>query len=221
MLSHQSPFPVPGRHRRQNSTPTGSDAQKTLHRRGLSLDQPGHTQQHHGLSPLDEMPTSVEYLLGQQLTQTVMMREAQQQPMARPGLNQDIMQRLIEENALEAEQTTSRPERATEAFGNNRHTTQFTESIHETLHLPRLARDTEAFSMDCYVTPITNLDNHTYLSPRPERSTETISNKYHSTETTFSENDLHQSLQNTYENNNLLLQPCTPPSQTRTSQYKS
>ncbi len=218
MLSYQSPNPFSGRHQRQNSTPAVSDAQKTLHRRGLSLDQPGHTQQHHGLPYLDEDPINVEYFLGQQLTQTATMREAQQQPMARPGLNQETMQPLIEQNAPRAEHTTPRLERDIEAFGNNRHTTPTTEFAQETQHLPRLARDIGALSDNCHTTPMMNLENHLHLAPRLERSTGTTCNNYHITGMTNIENDVQQSLQNTYENINFVQQPCTPPSQTRTSQ---
>lgn len=218
MLSHQSSSLFPGRHHRQNSTPTVSDAQKTLHRRGLSLDQPGHTQQHHGLPSLDEDFSSGGYILGQQLTQTATMQEAQQQPIARPGLNHETMQRLIEENALRAEQSATRPERDTEAFGNTRHTTPTTEFANETQQLPRLVRETGGLNDNCHTTPMMNLEDHLHLSPRLERSAGRICNNYHIPGMTDMQNDIQQSLLNTYENINFVQQPRTPPSQTRTSQ---
>jgi len=149
------------------------------------------------------------------------MREAQQQPMARPGHNQETMQRLIEEKALRAEQTAARPERDNEHFRENHHTTPTTGSVHEMQHPPRLAQDTGAFDNIYHTTPMIEFDNHTHLSPRLERSTGTFCNNYHTTGMTDFENDIQQSLKNTYENIDLVQQPCTPPSQTKTSQYKS
>lgn len=222
MLSHQSQKPFLGRHQRQHSTPTVSDAQTTLHRRGLSLDQTGQTQQYHGLPSLDEDHASIEYLLGQQLTQTATTREAQQQPMARPGPNEETMQRLIEKNALRAKETATRPERETYPFENDHYTTPTAEYVHEMQHLPRPARDTGAFSDNYHTTLMTELENDTHHSQRPARSIGMFCNNYHNIEmTNFEEDDQHL-LQNTYENINLvqLVQPpCTPPSQTRTSQY--
>lgn len=218
MLSHQIPNLSPGRHQRQNSTPTVSDTQKTHHRRGLSLDQPGHNRRNHGLPSLDENSTGIEYILGQQLTQAATMREAQQQPMARPGFNQETMQRLIEEKALRAEQTAPRPERDTQAFSNNRHTTPTTEFAYETQPLPRLARDTGYFSNNYHDAPTMDPSDHTRLPPRQERGTESFPSNYQVAGMTDLEIDVQQ---NTYESFSFMQQPCTPPSQTRMSRKKS
>jgi len=94
MLSQNSTA-FPGRHHRHNSTPTKFDNPKNIspvaHRRGLSSDQLAYTHQSFVLPQQNDMPTSVEYTLGQQLTQTATMRETQPQLMDRPGFDQQEM----------------------------------------------------------------------------------------------------------------------------------
>ena len=96
MLSHQSSNILPGRHQRQNSTPTIYNTPKTLfpatqrqhnsHRRGLSVDQPiSGTQRQDGIFQQDEILTEDEYINRQQLIQALMREVQQQHPTIRPG----------------------------------------------------------------------------------------------------------------------------------------
>ena len=96
MLSHQSSNILPGRHQRQNSTPTIFNTSKTLlpatqrqydpHRRGLSIDQPiSSTQRQDGIFQQDEILTEDEYINRQQLIQALMREVQQQHPTTRPG----------------------------------------------------------------------------------------------------------------------------------------
>lgn len=194
MLSNQTHDYLLGRHQRQNSTPTVFDTQKTLHRRGLSLGQPGRTLQNDGLPELQDRWPSAEPTLGQRLTQTASMREAQQQPMARPGHNQEIQyetMQVSQERALRAEQQEQRQERATEIFSNNYSTTikmQYEDSPRD---IPRQERGTGAFSNNNYITSMTGLDD-----------------------------EAQNMLNSFYQSPVLKQQPRTPPSQTRTGQSK-
>ena len=96
MLSPQTSNLLPGRHQRQNSTPTVFNTPKILlpatqrqyvpHRRGLSIDQPIPSNQRQDRHfQQDEIMTEDEYFNRQQLIQAL-MREVQQQNIAvRPG----------------------------------------------------------------------------------------------------------------------------------------
>lgn len=99
MLSHQTSNLLPGRHQRQNSTPTVFNTPKTLlpatqrqhepHRRGLSIDQSmSSTQIHDELFQQDELLTEDEYHNRQQLIQALMREVQQQHSTARPGHEQ-------------------------------------------------------------------------------------------------------------------------------------
>ena len=99
MLSHQTSNFLPGRHQRQNSTPTTFNTPETLlpatqrqhgqHRRGLSIDQPfSSTQIQDGLFQQDEILTEDEYINRQQLIEALMREMQQQQPTTRPGHEQ-------------------------------------------------------------------------------------------------------------------------------------
>lgn len=106
MLSQQASTTNPGRHQRQNSTPTKFNTskifypaqfhqrqQRDAHRRDLSLDESIDLHDNNGFPQQDEHSSSVENLLRQRLTQST-MREAQQQQQqqtARPG--PDIQER--------------------------------------------------------------------------------------------------------------------------------
>lgn len=99
MLSHQtSDFP-PGRHQRQNSTPTIFNTTKTLlpatqgqhepHRRGLSVDQSMPSIQiKNELFQQDEIINKDEYHNQQRLLQALMREVQQQHSTARPGHEQ-------------------------------------------------------------------------------------------------------------------------------------
>ena len=99
MLSHQASNFFPGRHQRQNSTPTLFTTPKTLlpatqrqheaHRRGLSMDpsMPS-TQIHDELFQQDEILTEDECINRQRLIHALMQEVQQQHSMARPGHDQ-------------------------------------------------------------------------------------------------------------------------------------
>ena len=100
MLSHQTSNLLPGRHQRQNSTPTIFDSPKPLlpatqrqqepHRRGLSVAQSiTSTKIHDQNFQQDEILTEDECINRQRLVQ-LLMREVQQQQhsTARPGYEQ-------------------------------------------------------------------------------------------------------------------------------------
>ena len=105
MLSYQASNLLPGRHQRQNSTPTIFNTPKTRlpatqrqlypHRRGLSIDQPvSSTQGHDGLFQQDETLTEDEYINRQQLIQALMREVQQQNSTIRPGHeNQEVLMR--------------------------------------------------------------------------------------------------------------------------------
>lgn len=99
MLSHQTSNLFPGRHQRQNSTPTIFNTPKTVlpatqgqhepHRRGLSIDQSmSSTQIHNELFQQDEILTEDEYHNRQRLIQALMREVQQQYSTARPGHEQ-------------------------------------------------------------------------------------------------------------------------------------
>ena len=216
MLSQHTFTPFPGRHQRQNSTPTKLDASKTIspvgHRRGLSSDQLGYAHQSHGLLQGSENSISIEYNLGQQLINTAPMRETQPQLMARPGLQQP----LTYESSNNAQ-----PLKAT----------------------PRLAPGTKVFTNDNITTPTTEIDNQIQQSLpgtqnmnnmeffQFDRSTSAghldgFGNRLDGEIGNFQSNEnanevLHSSMQLTAGSRTTseegTQQPCTPPAQMRTS----
>ena len=107
MLSHQTSNLLPGRHQRQNSTPTIFNTPKTVlpatqrrhepHRRGLSIDQPtSSTQIHDDFVQEDEILTEDECMNRQQLIQALMREVQQQNSAARPGHEQfEILTRSV------------------------------------------------------------------------------------------------------------------------------
>ena len=99
MLSNQTSNLLPGRHQRQNSTPTIFNTPKTLppasqqqdepHRRGLSIDQSmSNTQIHNELFQQEELLTEDEYHNRQRLIQALLREVQQQHSTARPGHDQ-------------------------------------------------------------------------------------------------------------------------------------
>ena len=99
MLSHQNSDFLPGRHQRQNSTPTLFNTTNTIlpatqgqyepHRRGLSVDQSmPSTQMKNELFQQDEIITKDEYHNRQRLLQALMREVQQQHSTARPGHEQ-------------------------------------------------------------------------------------------------------------------------------------
>lgn len=99
MLSNQTSNIFPGRHQRQNSTPTVFNTSKTLlpatqlqhepHRRGLSIDQSmSSTPIHNEVFQQDETLTEDEYHNRQRLIQALMQEVQQQHSTARPGHEQ-------------------------------------------------------------------------------------------------------------------------------------
>ena len=195
MLSNQTLNIFPGRHQRQNSTPTAIDTHRNfLHRRGLSLDYPVYSQHDCNLSQQGDHPTGVEYTLGQRLTPTASTREAQQQqPMARPGHQLEtkygIMQQTMREDALRAQQEEPRQERETIQFDSHFNLTPTSQPENSPQAMSRQELDSEAFFDNCY-TPSSIEQEHNVQGP----------------------------LQLGYESPQVKKQPCTPPSQTRMRQ---
>ena len=192
MLSTQTLETLPGRHQRQNSTPTVIETYRNLlHRRGLSLDYPGTNQRHHGLPQQYDHQPNVEYIQGQRLTPAAPTQEApQQQPMARPGhgpeTNQNIMQQIIQDEALRAGQEFPRQEREPKQYDS--HFDFSAPSLLKYLPqaLPRQERNPEATYNNCYTASLVDHEQ------KPAGS-----------------------LQDEYGNTHAEQQPCTPPSQTR------
>ena len=144
MLSYETSNNLPGRHQRQNSTPTVFDTTNTLHpashqsselhRRGLSLDQQAYTQDHNGHPQQDQNTTSVEDILRQRLTQQT-MREAQQQQQqtARPGPSGTLEQQQLQQYLMNI-QEMQRPEPGPGYHTTNCHTAQLTDFNEKSQH---------------------------------------------------------------------------------------
>lgn len=217
MLSPQTPHQFPGRHQRQNSTPTRSNTPKTTlpvtHRRGLSLDQPEYAHHDHGLFQQKNNRTSVEYTLGQRLTQAAFMRETQPQTMARPGRDQQVTyEQLID---IDARKAMPCLEHGNGSFSNNYMTTPTTEfdnhvrhSLQEMYNLNttgylQFDTTTSAGTLDGFGNGLDgNIGN---IQPNKTMQTVTTPNGMRSTagsRPTSSEG---------------VQQPCTPPSQMRMS----
>ena len=141
MLSQQTSDLTPGRHQRQNSTPTVFDTHSTLHpatlqrnelhRRGPSLDQQAYADAHNGISQQDENTISVEDILRQRLTQQTMREAQQQQKTARPGFDGMLGQQQLQQYLMNF-QETQRLEPGPGYHTCNYHTTQLTD-LNETL----------------------------------------------------------------------------------------
>ncbi|KAL6721158.1 Metallothionein expression activator [Lecanora helva] len=169
MLSSRTPNQIltPGRHQRQNSTPTTFYIQKDIspvtHRRGLSTDQSLYTHQDHGSPHQTSAYEGVEQPLGQKLTQTVTMRETQQQFMARPGLHDStIYEQLQYTQALTATpslehgiELSDKFDIAAETQSDNQTRQSFSEpyNLHE-MNFPTFDSTTSAGNLDGFRTGI-------------------------------------------------------------------
>lgn len=139
MLSHQTSDLLPGRHQRQNSTPTIFNTPWTLspatqrqhepHRRGLSIDQSmSSTQIHNELFQQDELLTGDEYLDRQRLIQALMREVQQQKSTARPGHEQSesLTQSAHRHQSLSSIQQAPCQEHGTGLFMDDQPNTQMT-----------------------------------------------------------------------------------------------
>ena len=128
MLSNQTSNLLPGRQQRQNSTPTVFNTPKTFlpaiqqqhepHRRGLSIDQSlPSTQIRNELFQQDETLTEDEYHNRQRLIQALMREVQQQHSTARPGHEQPaILTRSTNRHSLSSIQQAPCQEHGTGFF---------------------------------------------------------------------------------------------------------
>ena len=218
MLSQRSFITIPGPHQRQNSTPSKIDTPKHVspvaHRRGVSSDQIGYNHRIHGFQHQDEDPTGVEYILGQQLTQTVPMRETQPQCMARPGHDQQIIYEQSDHDQLL--RATPRLAHGTGALGNNHATTLTTDFDNQISQFREVySFNTTDFSEFDRTTSAGNLDG--FGDSIDEQTENVLPNEI------MNEKPMPHGMTSTAKSRPTskgLKLPCTPPAQMRTSTYK-
>ena len=163
MLSHQTSNFLPGRHQRQNSTPTVFNTSKAFppatqqqqgpHRRGLSIDQSTFsTKIHDEISQQDEILTEDECINRQRLLQFRMREVQQQQPEARPGHEQpDILTRLIhQQQSLDNIQQAPCPEHGTGFPVENRPNTPMTAWEDSSSQIRSLQNQFDSNTMDLF-----------------------------------------------------------------------
>ena len=217
MLSPQTPHHklTPGRHQRQNSTPTKfgtpQNVSPVTHRRGLSTDQLSFAHRNHGLPDQDLTYEGVELTLGQQLTQTATMREAQQQFIPRPGLDRKTTYEQFD--YTQALKAMPRLEHGNEDFTNN-YTTPTTELEHRIAQsLPEYYKfNTMDFSQFDLATPAGNLDGFgNGLEGRGSVQPNQIMDMK------VMPHGIRSPVGSRPTSSEGVQQPCTPPSQMRTS----
>ena len=163
MLSHQTSNLIPGRHQRQNSTPTVFNTPKTLlpatqrhhgsHRRGLSIDQPvSSIQIHDDLLQQDEILTEDEYINRQRLIQALLRDVQQQRSTARPGHEQlETLTRTIHRHqSLSNIQQAPCQEHGTGFFTDNQPNTLMTAWENSSIQQQSLKDETSSNTMDMF-----------------------------------------------------------------------
>ena len=221
MLSPQTPHHklTPGRHQRQNSTPTKfgtpQHVSPVTHRRGLSTDQLSYAHRNHGLPHQDLTYEGVEFTLGQQLTQTATMREAQQQLMARPGLDQNTTYEQFD--YAQALKPMPCLEHGHEDFRDNYSTPTTEIEQHIRQSLPEIYNlNSMEFSQFDLTTPAGNLDGfgnglEGQGSIQPNQLMDMKSMPH----------GIRSPVRSRPTSSEGVQQPCTPPSQMRTSNTSS
>lgn len=163
MLSHQTSNLIPGRHQRQNSTPTVFNTPKTLlpatqrhhesHRRGLSIDQPvSSIRIHDDLLQQDEILTEHEYINRQRLIQALLRDVQQQRSTARPGHEQleTLTPTIHRHQSLSNIQQAPCQEHGTGFFMDNQPNTLMTAWENSSIQQQSLKDETSSNTMDMF-----------------------------------------------------------------------